>query len=191
MALQQPRCDGMQELAFAQLERERLSHIIESNGSGSLSSLATDVLEYHILQGYAVTTGSAYGYAAPSREECFKLFIAVHDARDNNSSAQLHKGGRAFTKHAIRASDGWWGVSTGTNHDKNATAEQAFERIWDKATWRNVFWLPHQILAFEVRVEQGYGMRFQRPVIVPEWQFRGFVEPAVPDGNGHASRWRH
>ncbi len=190
MALQRPLCNRMQELAFAQPERERLSRVIESN-DGSARSLATDVLELHILQGYAVTAGSAYGHAAPSRSECFKLFTVVHDLRDNNTSAQLHKGGRAFTKHAIRASDGWWGVSTGTNHDKHATAEQAFERIWDNATWKNVFWLPHQVLAFEIRVQQGYGMRFQRSVSVPEWQFRGFVEPAVPDGQGHASRWRH
>lgn len=63
-----------------------------------------------------------------------------------------------------------------------------------RRTWRNVFWLPHQILAFEIRVSEGYGMRFQCDTKVGKdtgWTFRGFVEPAMDGKDGHAAKWRH
>lgn len=191
--LVQPACDGMKELAFAQPERARLSGKVDGAGGLYGLMLATDVVQLHILHGYAVTAGSAYGHAAPKRSTCTQLFTAVHDQRDNNTQAQLHVGGRAFTKHAHRASDGWWGASTGSNAAKNAAAQAIFDRIWDNASWRNIFWLPHDMLAFEIRVKQGYGMRFQRPIrqSASNWTFRGFVEPAHPGGKGHTARWRH
>jgi len=88
MTLVHAACEGMHELDFARLERERLSRIVENSGCPSLRQRlvhATDPLELHILHGYAVTTGSAYGYSAPSRDECFQLFTAIHDLKDNNT----------------------------------------------------------------------------------------------------------
>lgn len=191
MKLKWPDCDGLDELPFAEAERSRLSRIVGDVEPTSAQFLATDALELHILHGFAVTAGSAYGHVPPSQSDCFELFCQVHDRRDNNVKAQLHVGGRAFTKHAHRASDGFWGISTGSNAAKNGLAEAVFERIWSNATWRNIFWLPHGIVAFEIRVKEGYGMRFQRPADQSAWTFRGFVEPSLPDGEGHAKKWRH
>jgi hypothetical protein len=140
MTLVHAACEGMHELDFARLERERLSRIVENSGCPSLRQRlvhATDPLELHILHGYAVTTGSAYGYSAPSRDECFQLFTAIHDLKDNNTSARLSVGGRALAKHAHRKAS-WWASASGSNQVKNANAEACFERIWTNATWLNV-----------------------------------------------------
>jgi hypothetical protein len=32
----------------------------------------------------------------------------------------------------------------------------------DGATWRNLHWLPHAVLVYEVRVPEGYGMRWSQ-----------------------------
>jgi len=60
-------------------------------------------------------------------------------------------------------------------------------RIIENCLWNNVFALPHDLKAYEVRVPQGYGARweFQQSGIA----FRGFVEPPMEDG--HAKKWRH
>jgi hypothetical protein len=44
----------------------------------------------------------------------------------------------------------------------NSNSLKLFWRIMNNATWRNLHWLPHQILVYEVRVEEGYGMRWSR-----------------------------
>ncbi|KAK9897373.1 hypothetical protein P389DRAFT_194995 [Cystobasidium minutum MCA 4210] len=187
----------MSELDYAEPERERLRQAIQApRGESSPSSsthvqLATDIIQYHILQGLAVTAGSAFGEnTAPSKHTCFKLFTALPSKLDNKSTP-MHVGGKAFTKHSHRDSSGWWGSSTGTSAHKNNLAEACFERIWAHHTWRNLFWLPHGVLAFEVRVADGHGMRFQKNSSSSDadWTFRGFVEP--PSATGHETRWRH
>ena len=94
---------------------------------------ATDVIQLHILLGLAVTAGSAYGEVPPTRDVCWSLFTQSHERADVKQTTSLTKGGVAYTKHAHRASDGWWGVSTGTNAAKNKAAEVMFARIWDEA----------------------------------------------------------
>lgn len=190
-----PRCEGMTELAYAEPERTRLRGAVAllEVASSSLQhvQLAQDVVQLHILQGLAVTPGSAFGEGPPpDRETCWKLFTALPAKRDNQSTP-MHVGGKAFTKHSHRDSSGWWGISTGTNENKNRLAEDCFKRIWEVATWRNLFWLPHGILAFEVRVVDGHGMRFQKSSdsSEAEWTFRGFVEPV--SASSHENRWRH
>lgn len=129
--LQRPSCAGMRELDFAQAERDSLNANHDANGwTTPRLSLATDVIQLHILQGLAVTAGSAYGEVPPCREMCWTSFIEEHTKQDKQA-IQMHKGGRAFTKHSHRDSSGWWGVSTGTNSDKNAMAERVFNLIWN------------------------------------------------------------
>lgn len=36
------------------------------------------------------------------------------------------------------------------------------EKVLKEATWRNLHWLPHQILVYEIRVPEGYGMRWSQ-----------------------------
>jgi len=57
---------------------------------------------------------------------------------------------------------GWWGNPKGPLAVVNARALEVFFRIVEGATWRNLHWLPHEVLVYEVRVEEGYGMRWAR-----------------------------
>lgn len=191
--LDTPHCRGLAELEYAEPDRQRLRQAVAGLGASQLQhvQLAQDVIQYHILQGLAVTAGSAFGQDdMPDKTTCWTLFTALPPKPDNQSTP-MHVGGKAFTKHSHRDSSGWWGASTGTNACKNRQAEVCFNRVWDAYTWRNLFWLPHGILAFEVRVADGYGMRFQKSSskTSAEWTFRGFVEP--PSASGHDTRWRH
>ena len=107
-------------------------------------------------------------------------------------------------------SDGWWGRPSGPVASINERALALFWKVVGGATWRNLHWLPHWVLVYEVRVEEGYGMRWSqdqsamvgeggllRPIgdgeraegVFKPWTFRGFVEPMME--NGHELGWRH
>lgn len=199
-ALPHPHCEGMSELVYASAERialraDHLRGAMDDDDALTESPslcLATDVIQYHILLGLAVTGGSAFGHEAPGEELCRQLFTEACD-RPDKQAVQLHKGGKALTKHCHRASSGWWGPCTGRPLDKNISSEAVLDRIIAGATWRNVFWLPHNILAYEIRVAEGYGVRYQQDLkaIEPAWTFRGFVEPAAAGDTGHTAKWRH
>ena len=103
MALSNPHCHGMYEMPYAAPERALLQRI--NDGRPSLLD-ATDYMQYHILKGLAVTTGSAFGYDPPGRELAWKLFLQQTEKADKQL-VQLHKGGKAFTKHSHRATSGW------------------------------------------------------------------------------------
>jgi hypothetical protein len=100
----------------------------------------------------------------------------------------------------MKINTGWWGTPYGSVFSINERALALFERVVDNSTWRNLHWLPHQVLVYEVRVEEGYGMRWSqdRSVLESEevmsdselpWTFRGFVEPMME--NGHEIGWKH
>lgn len=55
---------------------------------------------------------------------------------------------------------GWWGTPSGPVKLINEKALQLFWKIMNGATWRNLHWLPHQVLVYEIRLEEGYGMRW-------------------------------
>ncbi|KAF9566064.1 alpha/beta-hydrolase [Agrocybe pediades] len=116
---------------------------------------------------------------------------------------------------------GFWGVPSGPVASINARALVLFHKICDPecATWRNLHWLPHRVLVYEIRVKEGYGMRWSQDwggrvrgpwpstpdenadlgqgedmegsdeLPPPSWTFRGFVEPMME--NGHELKWRH
>lgn len=94
----------MQELSYAERERETLNSVNDGNPT---LYYATDILQYHIIQGLAVTSGSALGYSAPDREKCWTLFLEPTAKADWKQAVQMHQGGKAFTKHSHRASSGW------------------------------------------------------------------------------------
>ena len=59
---------------------------------------------------------------------------------------------------------GFWGIPSGPVSSINSLALALFHKICDShnATWRNVHWLPHHVLVYEVRVKEGYGMRWSQ-----------------------------
>jgi hypothetical protein len=178
----------MSELPTAAEERERLATQPPSEPTP---------LSIHLSQGLAYTVGSALGSMAPSTDACLAAFVAPN-------KVGLTAGGRAWSKHAHRsagedsASDaGWWGRARGPVATINENALKLFWRVMDRASWRNLHWLPHQVLVYEVRVPEGYGMRWSQDrsgVLNDEeldrlWTFRGYVEPMME--NGHELQWRH
>ncbi|KAJ7650948.1 hypothetical protein FB45DRAFT_889187 [Roridomyces roridus] len=198
-----PFCVGMQEHPSAPAERAKLTSL---DGSAPL-----DPLSLHLSLRLAYTTGSAIGSLPPSTESCLAAFVVPNNVG-------LTAGARAWSKHAHRsqpqdtptseelevkkkkaaeASAGWWGRASGPVAKINEGALELFWKVINSATWRNLHWLPHQVLVYEVRVADGYGMRWSQDrskvdedgAEGPEWIFRGFVEPMME--GGHEVGWRH
>ena len=225
LSLQDPYCYGMQEVPSASQERKRVAAILRSpnenilqTGSSTLETAMTDsgdaeispLLFTHLAHGLAYTVGSALGSTPPSTESCLSAFLVPN-------SAKLTTGARAWSKHSHRSqpvdekeqdkrkrSTGWWGTPSGPVTIINERALALFWKVMDSATWRNLHWLPHQILVYEVRVAEGYGMRWSQDQsdqseeareseelsrVTRPWIFRGFVEPMME--NGHEVGWKH
>ena len=217
------RCYGMQELPSASAERAVVRQMLTRPADGDSEAeknIASKALYQHLSHGLAYTTGSALGYVPPSTDTCLEAFLIMN-------KAGLTEGGRAWTKHFhrsipslggngegeqlgskgrkkadIEASVGWWGIASGSVATINEKALALFRKVVNGATWRNLHWLPHQILVYEVRVAEGYGMRWsqqralkgsregaQTEEVGCPWKFRGFVEPMME--NGHEVGWKH
>ena len=206
-----PVCENMAEHPDAPAHRAALNALLAVD----TPIVNPDALTTHLLHGLAHTVGSALGATPPTEDECLAAFTAP-------SSVGLSAGARARSKHAHRSSaaapasgalgkadaqEGWWGTPAGPVASLNARALALFTRVVHGATWRNLHWLPHGVLVYEVRVRAGYGMRWARDLgglldarnvlradAVGElgarpWTFRGFVEPMME--NGHEVGWRH
>jgi len=168
---------------------------------------ADEPLSIHILHGLAYTVGSALGCTPPSIETCLAAFVVPN-------KVGLTAGARAWSKHFHRSqkdregarraneekdesSNGWWGKASGSKAVINEKALGLFWKVMNGASWRNLHWLPHGILVYEVRVLEGYGMRWSQEKSedveandgVREWVFRGFLEPQME--NGHEVGWKH
>jgi hypothetical protein len=210
--LPNPRCFNMQELASASDHRSTTSRILLSNSNNLSTSdleFTTSPLFIHLSHGLALTLGSALGSIPPTTEQCLTAFQI-------NNKVGLTVGARAWTKHAHRSQElhpsdvsksssgqsGWWGRAQGSISHLNEQSLLLFWKIVNAATWRNLHWLPHQVLVYEMRVEEGYGMRWSQDrssvqegddviedINERPWVFRGFVEPMIE--NGHEVGWRH
>jgi hypothetical protein len=215
LSIPNPHCSNMQELPLAALERSRVQELV-LRSARSVDDLRQmlDPLSRHLLNGLAYTIGSALGSEPPTREECLIAFSIPN-------RVGLMTGARAWSKHSHRSRGetlqvenmaiernrkaqlkinmGWWGTPYGSVSSINERALVIFKRVVDNSTWRNLHWLPHQVLVYEVRVEEGYGMRWSQdrsvlesgevtPEILP-WTFRGFLEPMME--NGHEVGWKH
>ncbi|KDR70213.1 hypothetical protein GALMADRAFT_160026 [Galerina marginata CBS 339.88] len=217
-----PHCFGQEELSNASQERARVAEIIRrrklsSDPSASDAAVLpaadadkefeSSALFTHLAHGLAYTVGSALGTTPPSRETCLAAYLVPN-------SAGLTAGSRAWSKHSHRSqpppsdeaetdkrkrSTGWWGITAGPVAVINEKSLDLFWKVMNDATWRNLHWLPHQILVYEVRGTEGYGMRWSQdqgdregddsPKKDRPWTFRGFVEPMME--NGHELKWRH
>ena len=214
----------MLEIDGAQSTRARVNALIEKD-EVKLSDLSPT--ENHILQGLALTVGSALGQNPPTKDECRTAFTVPN-------KAGLTAGARAWSKHAHRSipespsssfnsndisplkskpnkknekelNTGWWGSPRGPVALINDRAVSLFDRIMQESTWRNLHWLPHGVLVYEVRIAEGYGMRWSKQCQSDgtanemgkcleegneeRWVFRGFVEPMME--NGHEVGWQH
>lgn len=200
-----PHCYNMVEHASANALRSQLNALLAAGARRE--DMLNDPLSSHLLHGLAYTVGSALGSTPPSNDECLAAFLVPN-------IVGLTAGARAWSKHAHRsgnpteADSGWWGSPRGSVTTINARARALFDKVVPVATWRNLHWLPHEVLVYEIRVPEGYGMRWSRNLdgLVDEngkiregllqgevegrqWMFRGFVEPMME--NGHEVGWKH
>jgi len=207
---------GMEELPAAMQQRTRVADILRWRRKGNThpTAIATSNDEFesstlfvHLAHGLAYTLGSALGSTPPSISVCLSAYLVPN-------SVGLTAGSRAWSKHSHRSqsqlldeserakqkrSVGWWGTTSGPISVINNNSMALFWKVVNAATWRNLHWLPHQVLVYEVRVAEGYGMRWSQDRGDREgdeaskddypWVFRGFVEPYME--NGHEVKWRH
>ncbi|KAF9070939.1 hypothetical protein BDP27DRAFT_1219825 [Rhodocollybia butyracea] len=214
-----PQCYCLVEQPSAVAEREKLKAELISMGSrpnisenavveseSDLSVILSTPLGIHLAYGLAYTVGSALGSIPPSIHVCLTAFTLPN-------KVHLTAGARAWSKHAHRSivddtptpkkepPTGWWGNPSGSVQKVNENALALFWKIFGTSTWRNLHWLPHSVLVYEVRIAEGYGMRWSQDqsmkdsldadadAEMPPWIFRGFVEPMME--NGHELGWRH
>lgn len=177
---------------FSEKTNESISFLNSVFQSFSLSSLSfLDIIKERgvlTLLGLRETTGSISTSLPPTIDSLSKHFLEQH-TKENPKNPKvkisiLTVGARALCKHSHRASEGFWPEATGKEIEKNKKAETILKMFYEKCIWINIHGLPHDIAIIELRVEKGYGIRWQI-----DGMFRGFLEPQMEDG--HEKGWRH
>ena len=104
----------------------------------------------------------------------------------NNEKSKLTVGAKALCKHSHRSvTESFWPDQGGKEIEKNEKAEKMLNLFINECVWINMHLLPHNLIIIELRVEKGYGIRWQ----VNDGMFRGFLEPQMDDG--HEKGWIH
>ncbi|KAJ3782884.1 hypothetical protein GGU10DRAFT_389497 [Lentinula aff. detonsa] len=83
-------------------------------------------------------------------------------SEDSVQSADAMKTRTKQKNHASTIPTGWWGTPSGPVSTINEKALILFWKIIATVTWRNLHWLPHSVLVYEIRVKDGYGMRWSQ-----------------------------
>lgn len=115
----------------------------------------------------SASLSSALGFP-PDHETLYRSF-----EREHSAGKTISVGGRAFTKHAARSDDPWWGHPKGNDQAKNQHARRVLSQILDNPTWWNTFYHYKQGVVFEAREPQGHGARWADQ----GQRFIGFLEP--------------
>lgn len=127
------------------------------------------------------TTGSINNYIPLDKNILINKFKEL-----NNPKSQLTVGAKALCKHSHRSvTDPFWPGQGGKEKEKNDNAEKMLNLFLKDCVWINIHLLPHQLVIIELRIEKGYGIRWQ----VNDGMFRGFLEPQMEDG--HEKGWIH
>lgn len=129
---------------------------------------AAGIAKLLVLLGQRVTPASLTDVRAipPTRAT---LITSAETTLDNG----LTTAGRAWTKHAGRSQDPWWGTPRGTVAEKNSAARALLVRILAAATWWNVFGHASHQLVYEARIATGHGARWSDQ----GQRFVGFLDP--------------
>ena len=104
----------------------------------------------------------------------------------NNAKSKLTVGAKALCKHSHRSvTESFWPGQDGKEIEKNLNAEKMLNLFLDECVWINIHLLPHELVIIELRIDKGYGIRWQ----INDGMFRGFLEPQMEDG--HEKGWIH
>lgn len=90
---------------------------------------------------------------------------------------QLTFGARAWTKHASRTNDGFWGTPVGTTAMKNEASLKKIRYILDHTTWWNIFEHYQHDTVYEARIPSGHGVRWGKQ----GEELIGFLEPFLEE----------
>ncbi|RID61190.1 hypothetical protein BRARA_E00358 [Brassica rapa] len=135
------------------------------------------------LLGLSHTVGSISHALPPPRSVLLSSFMLPY--KPKVKGCRLSHGARALSKHVDRSSDGFWGVLSGSDSDKNKHAMDIINSFIGQCCWMNIHIVPPHGEVFEIRVAQGYGARWS-----PDGtKFIGFLEPYSEDG--HSMAWKH
>lgn len=166
------------------------------NLSDKLQFTITLIQERGILTllGIRKTNGSENNFSPPHITELIKQFELVnYDEISFNEKLSKNKhlkppiltvGGRALCKHSHRCSNKFWPIANGSDEKKNNEAKKILNIFFTKCIWINIHGLPHNNAIIELRLSEGYGVRW-----LIGGDFRGFVEPPLKDG--HEKGWKH
>ena len=138
------------------------------------------------LLGFRETPGSI-NYFPPDVNLLKEKFNELHTKNVSPNAKKpsiLTVGARALTKHTHRSSEKFWPAGVGKEIDKNINAEKIMNKIIEECVWMNIHGLPGDVPILELRIKEGYGMRWQ-----VDGTFRGFLEPHMEDG--HSKGWKH
>ena len=170
------------ETTFSSIEN--LTKIIKSNNNEFNFNLLNNILTPRnilTLLGIRETTGSLNNYLPIDKNILINSFNNLHSPK-----SKLTVGARALTKHSHRSiTDNFWPDQNGKEQEKNDKANKILEKILNECVWINIHGLPHEVGILEIRVEKGYGMRWE----INNNFFRGFLEPQME--NGHEKGWIH
>ncbi len=89
---------------------------------------------------------------------------------------KLSEAARAWTKHAHRSPEKFWGEVKGTTNAKNVYVQNLLEHLIANKTWWNVFRHHKHAFIYEIRISSGHGARW----LADASKFIGFVEPFDP-----------
>ena len=188
---------GDKQVACSALEDIALPlHLLELSPSSighdrEVMTSCFQVLTPHHLQhllGFRHTVGSV-DLLYPPRSYLLACFQQL-----NNPKSKLTVGARALCKHCIRCKSTWgeWDSNPAlTNRLKgqetvqNEVALSTLLRLLEHASWMNIHLLPHDVVVLEIRIESGFGCRWD----LAQGIFRGFVEPYME--NGYEVGWVH
>lgn len=149
---------------------ENLAHISDQHALSLLREffLNRPFSEFLIILGQRITPASIQTQKAlpPSKGILIEQAFTLH-----NQEIKLVV--RAWEKHAGRNETDFWGVINGTPQKKEAHVVQLVSEIIQNHTWWNVFEHFKHGDVYEIRVGNGYGMRWS----ISNNKFIGFVEP--------------
>ena len=138
--------------------------------------------------GVRSTPGSLSNYIPPDITLLISGFNQRHTKPNPNnpksSSSILTVGARALCKHSQRSSEHFWPNDKGSESLKNESALNLLNLFFSSSTWINIHGLPHNVAIVELRIKEGYGIRWET-----NGAFRGFLEPQME--NGHEKGWKH
>lgn len=138
--------------------------------------------------GIRKTVGSLDSYLPPVSELLKNNFTNLNKTEIKinvkTKLSVLTVGARALCKHSHRCSEQFWPTAKGSEKEKNIKAEEILNKFLDECVWINIHGLPGDIPIIELRVDQGYGIRWQIDGV-----FRGFLEPQFE--GGHEVGWKH